>query len=55
METLGTLTNDNQRGQWLQYSANLSAYRGQTVQIFFRATTDNSNQTSFFIDDVSVR
>jgi hypothetical protein len=39
----------------LQKSFNLAAWRGQTVRVQFRATTDVSLPTSFRIDDVSLR
>ena len=39
---------------WVQSTHNVAAYAGQTVRIGFHATTDVSNLTSFFIDDVSL-
>jgi len=36
-------------------SFSLLAYKGQTVRVQFRATTDSSLQTTFRIDDVSVK
>jgi len=35
--------------------ASLLAYRGQTIRVQFRATTDFSLPTSFRVDDVSVK
>jgi hypothetical protein len=36
-------------------AVSLAAWRGQTVRVQFRATTDVSLPTSFRIDDVSLR
>jgi hypothetical protein len=35
-------------------SFDLSAYKGQTVRIYFEGVEDSSVATSFLIDDVSV-
>ena len=43
------------RGSYSQKSFSLAAWRGQTVRVQFRATTDISLPTSFRIDDVSLR
>jgi kumamolisin len=53
LATATTLSDGTATG-WKQYTANLTAYKGQTVQIYFNATNDTSNPTSFFLDDVSV-
>lgn len=55
--TVGTWTNANSGaiGVYTQRSASLAAWRGQTVRVQFRATTDFSLVTSFRIDDVSLR
>ncbi len=39
---------------WKQGSVSLAAYAGQTISIKFRATTDSSYTSSFYVDDVSV-
>lgn len=51
--TLKTQNNTGTRGAWLQ-TTNLSLlpWKGQTVRVQFRATTDSSLVTSFFVDDV---
>jgi thermitase len=51
--TLRTQNNTGTRGSWLQ-TTNLSLlpWKGQTVRVQFRATTDSSLITSFFVDDV---
>jgi kumamolisin len=53
LATATTLSDGTATG-WKQYTANLTAYKGQTVQVYFNATNDSSNPTSFFLDDVSV-
>ena len=55
--TLGTWNNSNSGpiGVYTQRSASLLSWRGQTVRVHFRATTDFSLPTSFRIDDVSLR
>ena len=57
LSTLGTWTNANSGpvGVYTQRSFNLAAWRGQTVRVQFRATTDFSLPTSFRFDDVSLR
>jgi hypothetical protein len=42
-------------GSYSQKSFSLASWRGQTVRVQFRATTDFSLPTSFRIDDVSLR
>ncbi|MER2599813.1 MAG: M4 family metallopeptidase [Caldilineales bacterium] len=39
---------------YVQGSVSLAAYAGQTVSLRFRATTDSSYSSSFYIDDVAV-
>jgi hypothetical protein len=41
-------------GAYVQYFFDLTAFRGQSIQIQFSATTDSSNSTTFRIDDVSL-
>ena len=40
--------------QWNQAEADLTQYAGQTVVLRFRATTNASSPTDFYVDDVSV-
>ena len=55
LTTLTTLSNLNVTGEWVKSPAfDVSAYKGQTVRLRFTASTDISNITSFFVDDVSV-
>jgi hypothetical protein len=37
-----------------QKSFDVSAYRGQTVRVYFEAVNDNGNQTSFLVDDTAL-
>jgi hypothetical protein len=55
--TLATYSNLNKgtAGVYSQKTLNMSAYRGQTVRIQFRATTDYSLPTTFRVDDVSLQ
>jgi subtilase family serine protease len=53
LKTLQTQSDATATG-WKSQSFDLSAYKGQTIQIFFEGTNDVSNPTSFFVDDVSV-
>ena len=52
--TLGSFSNLNASG-YTQRSFSLANWRGQTVRVQFRATTDVSLPTSFRVDDVSLR
>lgn len=51
--TLGTYSNRNASGYSLK-SFSLASWRGQTVRVQFRATTDVTLPTSFRVDDVSL-
>jgi subtilisin family serine protease len=51
--TLGTYSNRN-AGPYSQQAFSLASWRGQTVRVQFRATTDWSLATAFRIDDVSL-
>jgi hypothetical protein len=54
IKTLRTWSNTSTRSVWLQDTLSLSAYAGQTVILRFTGTTNASNASAFFIDDVSV-
>lgn len=47
------LCQNNGTGGWVLRSVNLSAYSGQTVTLQFRAETDGSVNSNWFVDDVS--
>jgi len=57
LTTLATYSNANKgtAGVYSQKSFNLSAYKGQTVRLQFRSTTDSSATTSFRVDDASLK
>jgi hypothetical protein len=54
LATLATYSNLNKGTSFVQKSFDLSAYKGQTVRIYFEGTEDSTVATSFIIDDVSV-
>lgn len=55
--TLATYSNLNKgtAGVYSQKSVSMASYRGQTVRLQFRATTDSSLATTFRVDDVSLK
>jgi hypothetical protein len=55
--TLGTFSNMDQNppGVYAQKSFSMAAWRGQTVELRFSATTDYSLSTTFNVDDVSLK
>lgn len=57
LSTLATYSNLNKgtAGVYSQKSFNVAAYKGQTVRIQFRSTTDSSVTTTFRVDDVSLK
>ena len=57
LATPATYSNLNKgtAGVYSQKSLNLSAYRGQTVRVQFRSTTDSSLATTFRVDDASLK
>jgi hypothetical protein len=52
---LATFSNMNAASGYQEHSLSLNAYKGQTLQISFSGTEDKQQQTSFVIDDVSVK
>ncbi|WP_306524108.1 Ig-like domain-containing protein [Dokdonella sp.] len=54
LATLAAYSNLNAAAGYVQKAFDLSAYRGQTIQIYFLGSEDSSNQTSFVLDDVSL-
>jgi hypothetical protein len=57
LATLAIRSNLNKAGSatsYTNFAVSLLAYRGATVWVMFRATTDYSNTTTFRIDDVSL-
>src|SRR5882762_8469702 len=57
LQTVATYSNRDKTtpGNYSQKSFSLAAYRGQTIRLQFRCTTDFSLSTTFRIDDVSLR
>ncbi|MGH9949182.1 MAG: M4 family metallopeptidase [Pyrinomonadaceae bacterium] len=57
LATLATYSNLNKgtAGVYSQKSLNMSAYKGQTVRVQFRATTDSTLPTTFRVDDASLQ
>jgi subtilase family serine protease len=54
LATLSTLSNLNKGTGYTQYTFDLSAYKGQTVQLYFTGTENSSRQTSFVLDDINL-
>ncbi len=52
--TLATFSNLNAASGYVQHTANLKPYIGQTVVIKFTGSEDSSLQTSFVLDDVTL-
>jgi hypothetical protein len=55
LATLATYSNLNAASGYAQKSFDVSAYKGQTVKIYFKGVEDSELQTSFVIDDVSLQ
>jgi hypothetical protein len=57
LQTFATYSNRDKAtsGSYSQKSFSLASYRGQTIRLQFRSTTDNSLSTTFRIDDVSLK
>jgi len=53
LSTLATYSNLNKTTGYVQKTFDLTAFRGQTVRIYFLGVEDSSLQTSFVIDDTS--
>jgi hypothetical protein len=54
LATLATWSNLNKGTSYVQKSFDLTAYKGQTVQVYFVGTEGSTVQTSFLIDDVTL-
>jgi hypothetical protein len=55
LATLHTYSNLDKGSSYVQRSFDLSAYKGQTVQLYFEGVEGSSVATSFLIDDVSLK
>jgi hypothetical protein len=49
------LCSDNDTGGWVRHSVDLSAYAGQSVTLQIRVETDSVDNSSLFVDDVSLQ
>ena len=55
LATLATLSNLDHNGAYATFTfPSATTFAGQTVRLVFRATTDSSNNTNFFVDDIAV-
>lgn len=54
LQTLATYSNLDRHAGYVQKTFDVSAYRGQTIRVYFTATEDSSLQTSFVIDDTAL-
>ena len=54
LRDLFTVDSSAMVNQWDQVEANLTQYAGQTVMLRFRAMTNGSSPTDFYVDDVSI-
>jgi hypothetical protein len=55
LATLATYSNLDKGTSYVQRSFDLSAYKGQTVQLYFVGTEGSTTATSFLVDDVSLK
>ena len=53
LATLATYSNLNKTTGYLQRTFDLTAFKGQTIRVYFLGTEDSSLQTSFVIDDTA--
>lgn len=54
LDKLGVQPPDPVSPPWAQRAYDLSAYRGQTVQLEFQLHNDPTNPTTFYIDEVTI-
>jgi hypothetical protein len=52
--TLATYSNLNPAAGYTQKTFDLSAYKGQTIQIYLLGQEDSTLQTSFVVDDFAL-
>ena len=55
LTTLATYSNLDHNTGYAQKSFDVTAYKGQTVKVYFKGVEDASYQTSFVLDDVSLK
>ena len=54
LATLATYSNLSKNTGYAQKSFDLSAYKGQTIQVYLVGSEDSSAQTSFVVDDFAL-
>ena len=54
LATLATYSNLNKNTGYAQKSFDVTAYKGQTIQVFLVGAEDSSLQTSFVVDDFAL-
>jgi hypothetical protein len=54
LATLATYSNLNKNTGYAQKSFDVSAYKGQTIQVYLLGSEDSSAQTSFVVDDFTL-
>jgi hypothetical protein len=54
LATLATYSNLNAASDYTQVSFDLTAYKGQTIQVYLAGTEDTSLKTSFVVDDFAL-
>ena len=54
LATLATYSNLNPSSGYFLKTFDVSAYRGQTIRVYFLGVEDGSLQTSFVIDDTAL-
>jgi hypothetical protein len=55
LSTLATYSNLNAATGYQQKTFDVSSFKGQTIQVFFKGVEDSRLQTSFVVDDVSLK
>ena len=54
LATLATYSNLNKNTRYAQKSFDVSAYKGQKIQVYLLGSEDTSAQTSFVVDTTSL-
>jgi len=54
LKTLATYSNLNKAAGYVLKTFDVSAYKGQTVRVYFKGTEDSSLQSSFVLDNISL-
>jgi hypothetical protein len=55
LQTLATFSNLNHATGYQQHTFSLASFFGQTIQVVFVGQEDASLQTSFVLDDISLK